>query len=97
MTYDEFRRQVGKAGISARKFAELVKMTPNSITNYASQGEVPAHLAIIIVLMAEMADNGLNFQDVVSKIDITPHKVRGSAAKGHFGGSKQMNLDLKGN
>lgn len=94
MTYEEFRRQLGKAGISARKFAELVKLNPNSITNYARQGEVPSHLAIIILLMAEMAENGIKFQEVISRINITPHKIRGSAAKGRFGGNKQMDLEL---
>lgn len=46
MTYDEFRRQLGKAGVTAREFAELLSLNPNSITNYARQGEVPSHLTV---------------------------------------------------
>lgn len=62
MTYTEFKRQLGKAGLTVRAFAALLGQTPNSITNYASRGEVPAHLAIISVLMAEMAEAGLDFK-----------------------------------
>ena len=62
MTYTEFKRQLGKAGLTVRAFAALMGQTPNSITNYASKGEVPTHLAIIAVLMAEMADAGMDFQ-----------------------------------
>ncbi len=62
MTYTEFKRQLGKAGLTVRAFAALLGQTPNSITNYASKGEVPTHLAIIATLMAEMVDAGLEFR-----------------------------------
>ena len=38
MTYDEFQRQIGKAGLTIREFADLVKMHRNSVTNYAKLG-----------------------------------------------------------
>ena len=62
MTYTEFKRQLGKAGLTVRAFAALMGQTPNSITNYASKGEVPTHLAIIATLMAEMVDAGIDFR-----------------------------------
>lgn len=68
MTYTEFKRQLGKAGLTVRAFAALLGQTPNSITNYASKGEVPTHLAIIAVLMAEMADAGLDFKDALRSV-----------------------------
>lgn len=92
MTYEEFRRQLGKAGLSAREFACLVKINRNSITNYAKEGIVPTHWAIVASLMGEMANHKLDFREVLSQIDIEPNKVRGSAAKGRFGGSKQIDL-----
>lgn len=94
VTYDEFKRQLGKAGLTAREFAELVKLHPNSITNYGQQGEVPSHLAIIVTLMGEMAENGLDFRAVLSRIDIESNRPRGAAAKGRFGGDKQIMLQL---
>ncbi len=87
MTYEEFKRQLGKAGLTARDFADLVKLSPNSITNYAQTGVVPPHLAIIVALMGEMAENSLDFRSVLTKIKIEQTKTRGSP-KGHFGGSK---------
>jgi len=88
MTYDEFKRHVGKAGLTIREFADLLKLNPGSISNYAKTGEIPSHLAIIIVLVAEMAERKINYREVLSKADITPKKTRG-AGKGKFGGDRQ--------
>ena len=92
MTYEEFRRQLGKAGVTAYQFADLIKMNPNSVTNCSQKGVVPSHLAVISVLMGEMAENSLDFRSALSKIDIKPKQSRGGAAKGRFGGSKQIDL-----
>ncbi len=92
MTYDEFRRQLGKAGLTVKAFADLIKQTPNSITNYAAQGEVPPHLAIVAALMGDMAEGGLDFRATLSRIRFDACKPRGGATKGRFGGSKQTPL-----
>lgn len=97
MTYDEFRRQVGKAGLSVKEFAELIKQTPNSITNYSTQGEVPPHLAIISALMGDMAESGVDFRNTLARIKFTSKKPRGGTAKGRFGGKNQANLNLPSN
>ncbi len=89
MTYDEFRRQLGKAGLTVKGFALLIKQTPNSITNYAAHGEVPPHLAIIAALMGEMAEAGLDFQATLARIQFEASKQRGGGVKGKFGGVKQ--------
>lgn len=90
MTYDEFKRQLGKAGVTAREFGDLIRLHPNSITNYSRLGEVPSHLAVIVTLMGEMADQGLDFRHAISRIQIAPNKPRGASAKGRFGGTKQV-------
>ena len=87
MQYDEFKRQLGKAGITVKYFAELIKQNPNSITNYAAQGEVPPHLAIIAALMGDMAEAGLDFRKTLVRIQFETSKARG-AVKGLFGGKK---------
>lgn len=94
MTYIEFRRQLGKAGLTNKAFADLVKINRNSITNYKKDGEVPAHWAVVVLLMGVMADHKLDFKDALSGIEIEPKKVRGTAAKGRFGGSKQTDLPM---
>ena len=97
MTYEEFRRQLGKAGLTVKAFAELIKQTPNSVTNYAAQGEVPPHLAIIAALMGDMAESGVDFRATLARIEFEASKPRGGATKGRFGGSKQIGLQLTGN
>lgn len=97
MTYNEFRRQLGKAGLSVKGFAHLIKQTPNSITNYSAQGEVPPHLAIIASLMGDMAESGLDFRHTLSRIQFEANKPRGGSVKGKFGGSKQESLNLSSN
>lgn len=77
MTYDEFQTHINKAGIQLREFAELVRMNPISIYNCAKKGEVPSHLAVIAVLLGEMTERGIDFREVLLKIDISPKKPRG--------------------
>lgn len=95
MTYDEFQRQIGKAGLTIREFADLVKMHRNSVTNYAKLGEVPSHLAVIAALLGAMAEKKVDFRSILDSIEIEPKKPRGGAAKGRFGGSKQTDLPME--
>jgi len=95
MTYAEFQRQIGKAGLTIREFADLVKMHRNSVTNYAKFGEVPSHLAVIAALLGAMAEQKVDFRSILDNIEIEPKKPRGSAAKGRFGGSKQTDLPME--
>jgi hypothetical protein len=77
MTYDEFQRQVHRAGLNLRQFAELTKMNRISISNRKGTSYVPSHWAIIAVLMAEMAEHQLDFLTPLAKVDIQPKKPRG--------------------
>lgn len=52
MGYDAFLRDLARASLSIRAFAELIGMNPNSVSNYARSGEVPDKLAIIAALVA---------------------------------------------
>jgi hypothetical protein len=74
MTYQEFRRQLGKAGLSVRAFAGIMSVRPNSVTNYAKEGHVPSHMAVAATLMAAMKENGLNFENALSKVEIKKTK-----------------------
>lgn len=92
MIYKEFRRQLGKAGLTVKEFTELIKQTRNSITNYAAEGVVPSHLAIISALVGDMADAGMDFRVTLARIEYEPSKPRGSAMKGKFAGNKQPSI-----
>lgn len=91
MTYDEFKRHMGKAGLTIRAFAELLRLNPVSISNYSKTGEVPSHLAVIVVLLGELAEQKVNYREVLAKADFAPKKARG-AVKGKFGGDRQNML-----
>lgn len=93
MTYEEFQRQLGKAGLTIREFADMVKMNRVSVSNYGKKGEVPSHLAVIAALLGEMAERKIDFEAVLARIDFSPKKPRG-AGLGKFGGNKQIELDL---
>lgn len=92
MTYDEFQRQLGKAGLTVKEFAQLVCMNRVSISNHAKIGHVPWHLAVIASLMAEMAEQGVDYRSALARVGIEPRKPKGAAAKGRFGGDRQTDM-----
>lgn len=94
MTYDEFLIELGKAGLTVRAFADLIGMNRNSVSNYASGGEVPRHLAVIAVLLGEMKLQGVDFQAAIERVSATRKKPRGRGQPGRFGGDKQELLEL---
>ena len=69
MTYDELQRHIGKAGLRSNEFARLLGMNPISISNMRKRGEVSRHLAVVAVLLGEMAERGIDFRSMLSQID----------------------------
>lgn len=94
MPYADFVAELSRIGLSLRAFAELIGMNPNSISNYARTGELPSHLALIVVLMVGVSELGGDFRQVMSKVSLTMKKPRGGARRGHFGGDRQSSMDL---
>jgi hypothetical protein len=78
MKYDEFKRHVGKAGLTLAGFADLLNMNRASLSNYNKVGKVPDNLAVIAVLLGGMADAGLDFRSSISKVGIERKKERGA-------------------
>ncbi len=91
MNYKELKRHIGKAGISTKEFAELIKLQPSSITNYSQKEEVPRCMAIVAALMGEMADNHLDFKKTVADLDVQSQPKNPSA----FGRNKQEDGNKK--
>lgn len=67
MDYEELKRQIGKAGLTNKAFAELIGINPNSVTNF-KRTKVPSNIAIIAVLMAEMKEHGVDFEIPIKNI-----------------------------
>lgn len=78
MKYDELTRNIGKAGLTNKEFAILIKSNPNSISNLANKDTVPKHLAIIAVLLGEMKDKGLEFEALFHRMNLEAQKPRGT-------------------
>jgi hypothetical protein len=91
--YAQFLAQLDRAALSVRGFADLIGMNPNSITNYAGRGEVPQHIALVAVLVAELAASGGDYRSAIARVAPT-RKPRGGARRGRFGGDRQTNMDL---
>lgn len=94
MTYTDFVAELSRAGLGVRTFAELVGMNPNSVSNYARAAEVPTHLALIAVLLAELSIQGMDYRRAVAKVGPTPKRPRGRRKAGLFGGDPQVPLDF---
>lgn len=76
MKYDELTRNIAKAGLEIKEFAELIKANPNSITNLKSKDKMPKNIAIIAVLLGEMKEAKLPFRDYIDELDLEEQKAR---------------------
>lgn len=76
MRYDELIRNIAKAGLEIKEFAELIKANPNSITNLKAKDKIPKNIAIIAVLLGEMKEGNLSFKEHIYKLDLEEQKAR---------------------
>lgn len=81
MNYEEFRRHLGKAGVTNKRFAELLGMNEKSIANMASKGVVPNHVAALSLLMGLLADNHIPFKERLEKEGFVKSEPRGKGFK----------------
>ena len=95
MRYNDFLHELGKAGLTVRGFADLLAMRPNSVSNNASRGEVPSHLAVIASLLAEMQLHQIPYRPVFERLQLPKKKPRGGSLPGKFGGDKQERLEFE--
>jgi hypothetical protein len=77
MDYADFQHCLNEAGISIKELARLLRQNPNSITNYKQVGRVPSHLAVIVVLMRELAVRQIPFEKVIEDLNLRPNAPRG--------------------
>lgn len=75
MLYAEFRRHLGKAGMTINDFAAYLCIRPTSVSNYSKSGSVPRAYAILAILLGEAADRGINSAKLLENFGITPLAV----------------------
>lgn len=69
-------------------------MRGNSITNYAKEGTVPDHLAIIAIMMVRLEELRIDTKALLRELNLAPKSPRG-AGLGKFGGNPQLILFKK--
>lgn len=84
MKYDEFLSELSNAGLNVRRFAELISMNPNSVSNYAGTGNVPRHLAVIAMLLAELRRQGVDSHHATERVGAICKKPRGIKRAGRL-------------
>jgi hypothetical protein len=94
MTYADFIKELGRASLTVRAFADLVCMHRNSVSNYARRGEVPMHLGLIATLLAELHTREIDYRPVIERAAPAGKKPRGRGKAGRFGGDPQEQLEL---
>ncbi len=94
MSYDDFITELNTAGLSVRRFAHLMGMQPNSISNNKKKGEIPDHLAVIASLLAEMSNHGIDFSPIFVRLEPSRKMPRGGSKPGKFAGDPQRLLEL---
>ena len=67
MTYDEFRRHLGKGRMKIKDFADLIGVRASSISNYAKKDEVPQSYAVIAVLAGELVDRHIDTAELLRR------------------------------
>lgn len=75
MLYAEFRRHLGKAGMTINEFAAYLGIRPASVSNYSKSGSVPRAYAIIAILLGEAADRSVNSAQLLENFGVTPRAV----------------------
>lgn len=78
MKYAEFTKVLEDAEISLREFARLLKLNPNTLSNYKSRNAVPSHLGVIAHLVRELALRNLDYTLVIKRARVKPKAPRGS-------------------
>lgn len=71
MDYPEFRRHLGKAGLTVNEFSRLIGVRPSSVSNYSKKSHVPRQYAILAVLLGDAGDRRADFFQLLARFGIT--------------------------
>lgn len=72
MLYAEFRRHLGKAGMTINDFAAYLGVRPASVSNHSKSGVVPRNYAIIAILLGDTADRGVSGPELLRSFGVFP-------------------------
>lgn len=81
MDYIEFRRHLGKAGLTINEFSSLIEVRASSVSNYAKKSQVPRPYAVMAVLLGDAADRGIDFRDLLKRFGVPFRRQKISGGK----------------
>lgn len=70
MDYREFRRHIGKAGLTVADFAAMLGITPTAVSNHSKGKVVPRSYAVIAVLLGDSADRGVDPRAILTRYGV---------------------------
>jgi len=70
MNYEEFRRHLGKAGLTVNEFASLLDVQPSTVSNYSKKRIVPRAYAALSILLGDAGDNKVDFRSTLTRFGI---------------------------
>ena len=70
MDYLEFRRHLGKAGLTINEFAALLQIQPSAVSNYSKKSSVPRAYAVLAVVLGDVTDRGIDFREALSRFEL---------------------------
>ncbi|WP_040727146.1 hypothetical protein [Thiomicrorhabdus sp. Kp2] len=77
MTFIEFKKHLLDAEITLPKFSKLIKVSEKNIQSYKKKGEVPNPIAVIVVCFVEMKKAGLDYKEIIEKLELTAKTKKG--------------------
>jgi hypothetical protein len=81
VNYPEFKRHLGKAGMTIGRYAALLQINPNSVSNYAKRSEMPRVHALLAVMLGDARDRGEDIELVLNRYGLSSNAALvGSAA-----------------
>lgn len=89
MRYEEFHKRLSRAELSIKEFADFLGVNPKSISNYSKKGEVPNHLALIALMLAELIKYDVKSKDIIATLNTLGRKPRKPSSVGFRGGQKK--------
>jgi hypothetical protein len=70
MQYSDFKRHLGKAGLTINQFSELIEVRPSSISALRSKPTVPAKYSVLAVLLGDNKDRQVDSKAILGRFGI---------------------------
>lgn len=78
MTFIDFKKLLLDAELTIPKFTALIQVSEKNIQSYKKKKEVPNAIAAIAACFAKMNQDGTNFKELISDLELKKKEKKGS-------------------